>query len=66
MDTVGIKREIDKFGRVCIPKEIRSALGLDKEVELIITKDGLLIKSSEYVLMRKNGINALVSNEPNS
>ena len=50
---IGIIKEIDNLGRIVIPKEIRERLSLDKRVEIIITKDGALIKNPEYVLVKK-------------
>ena len=52
MEKIGIEKEIDELGRLQIPKEMRNRLGLDKRVELIVTQDGLLIKSKEYRLVR--------------
>ena len=54
MDKIGIIKEIDDLGRLQIPKKIRKRLGLGKRVELIVTQDGLLIKSEEYRLIRIN------------
>ncbi len=56
MGKIGIIKEIDSLGRLQIPKEIRKRLGLDKNVELIITQDGLLIKSNEYQLVKTNDL----------
>ena len=53
VEKIGIIKEIDGLGRLQIPKEIRNRLGLDKKVELIVTDQGLLIKSEEYQLVRK-------------
>ena len=53
MDNVGIKKEIDKLGRICIPKEMRKLFNLENEVELELTKDGILIKNPEYVLIKR-------------
>ena len=53
MDKIGIKKEIDKLGRICIPKEMRILFNLESEVELQITKEGILIKNPEYVLVKK-------------
>ncbi|MBQ5746682.1 MAG: hypothetical protein IIV81_01965 [Clostridia bacterium] len=55
MAKIGIVKEIDTLGRLQIPKEIRVRLGLGKTVELIVTEDGLLIKSVEYVLVKSEG-----------
>lgn len=53
MNNVGIVKEIDKVGRICIPKNIRTRLKLEKEVEIIVTEEGVLIRCPEYVLKRK-------------
>ena len=54
METIGIKKEIDKLGRICIPKEMRLLFNLENEVELKVTDEGILIRNPEYVLVRKN------------
>ena len=51
MENIGIKKEIDKLGRLQIPKDIRNTLGLTNEIEMILTSNGLLIKSTEYTLI---------------
>ncbi len=55
MERIGIKKEIDKLGRICIPKEMRRLFRLDNEVELQITEEGVLLKNPEYVLVKKEG-----------
>ena len=40
------------MGRIVIPKEIRTRLGFGNKVELVVTEDGLLIKSDEYRLVK--------------
>ena len=52
MEKLGVVKETDNLGRLQIPKEIRKRLGLGKNVELVVTQDGLLIKSNEYQLIR--------------
>ena len=54
MDKFGVVKEFDKLGRIVIPKELRARYGLDREVEIIATKDGVLIKNPEYVLIKKD------------
>ena len=56
MDCIGIKKEIDKLGRICIPKEMRKLFNLENEVELLLTKDGILLKNPEYILVKKGRI----------
>ncbi len=54
MENIGVKKEIDKLGRICIPKEMRRLFHLESEVELQITMDGILLKNPEYVLVKKD------------
>ena len=51
---VGIVKEIDRLGRIVIPKEIRERFCLDDRVELVVTRDGVLIRSLKYTLVRVN------------
>ena len=53
MDQIGVKKEIDKLGRICIPKEMRKLFNLENEVELQITKEGILLKNPEYIHVKK-------------
>ena len=53
MEKIGVKKEIDKLGRVCIPKDMRRLFNIDGEVELQITKEGILIKNPEYILVKR-------------
>ena len=63
MDGVGITREIDKLGRICIPVEMRRLFKLENDVEIQVTKKGILIKNPEYVLVRKADIEKESSQE---
>ena len=47
MTVVGIIKEIDKLGRIVIPKELRKRFSLDKEVEIIATTEGVFIRASK-------------------
>ena len=51
-ERVGVIKEIDNLGRIVIPKEIRERLSFDKKVEIIVTKDGALIRNPEYILVK--------------
>ena len=53
MNYIGVKREIDKLGRVCIPKEMRKMFNLDAEVEIQATTEGVLIKNPEYIVIKQ-------------
>ncbi len=53
MELLGIIKEFDKLGRIVIPKEMRNALKLNKQVEIIITNEGILLRSPEYILVKR-------------
>ena len=55
MDKIGILKSFDKLGRIVIPKELRERYALNDEVEIIATKDGVLIKNPEYTLTKEKG-----------
>ena len=50
---IGITKEIDRLGRILIPKDIRERLALEDSVELILTSEGLLIRNPKYALIKK-------------
>ncbi|MBQ9743826.1 MAG: hypothetical protein IJW19_01745 [Clostridia bacterium] len=49
---VGVIKEIDHLGRIVIPKDYRYRLALEKEVEIVLTSSGVLIRNPEYKLLR--------------
>ena len=49
---VGIIKEIDKLGRIVIPKELRERFGLEKSVEIVAAEYGIVIRNPEYKLVR--------------
>ena len=51
---VGITKEIDKVGRIVIPKEFRDRFNLVDEVEIVLTEEGILIRNKEYVLVKNS------------
>ena len=51
-DMIGIIKGIDKLGRIVIPKEYRTRFGLQKDVEIIATEHGILLKNPQYKLVR--------------
>ena len=51
---IGVIKEIDKLGRLVIPKEFRERLNMGKAVELLITENGVLIRNPEYVLVKRS------------
>ena len=52
-DKIGVIKEIDSLGRIVIPKEYRERLMLDKKVEVVLTENGVLVRNSEYELIKK-------------
>ena len=51
-EKIGIIKEFDKLGRLVIPKDLRERYALDNKVEIVAPKQGVLIKSPEYVLVK--------------
>ena len=60
---VGIEKEVDALGRIVIPKDIRERFGIDKRVEIILTQEGVLIRSPRYVLVERNAEKTVNENE---
>ena len=52
MENIGIVKELDKLGRVLIPKDLRERYGYGDKVELVATSQGVLIKNPDYVLIK--------------
>lgn len=52
MEKIGVRKEMDKLGRICIPKEMRKLFKLENEVELKVTDEGILISNPKYVLVK--------------
>lgn len=50
---VEITKEVDKLGRIVIPKEFRERLSLTETVELILTDKGVLVRNPEYELVKR-------------
>ena len=50
--SVGIIKEVDKLGRIVIPKEMRERYLIDARVEILMTEDGILIKSPDIMFVR--------------
>ena len=50
---IGIKKEVDKLGRMVIPSEMRHRYGIEHEVELVMTEEGVLLRSPQYCLVRR-------------
>ena len=52
MDQIGVIKEIDRLGRIVIPKDLRDRYQFENKVEVVATKEGILIKNPEYRLER--------------
>lgn len=50
-EIIGITRKIDSLGRLVIPKEYRMEYNLGDLVEIIATKEGILIRNKKYRLV---------------
>ena len=50
-ETAGIIKEIDNLGRIVLPKDYRDRLMLDKNVEVVLSPDGVLIRNPKYKLV---------------
>ena len=53
MEIIGIKREMDANGRVCLPKEMRDIFKLYGKVEILATNEGILIRNPKFKLVKK-------------
>ena len=51
---VGVIKDIDENGRITMPKDFRILYGLEKEIEIVPTIDGVLIRNPEYKLVKKS------------
>lgn len=49
---IGVIKEVDRLGRIVIPKDFRERMFLDDKVEVVLTKDGVLIRNPEYTLVK--------------
>lgn len=47
---LGIIKKIDNLGRIVIPKDIRNRLLLEKEVEIVLTNEGILLRKPDSSL----------------
>ena len=53
MDYIGIIKAFDSLGRIVIPKELKARYGITQRVEMIATKDGILLRNPDFVLVKK-------------
>ena len=60
---IGIIKEVDNLGRIVIPKELRERFGLNERVEIVATEFGILLRNSEYKLVRVNKDEKVMTNK---
>ena len=53
---IGVIKEIDNLDRLVIPKEMRENFKLDKTVEIVVTRDGILVRNPKYELVEKKEV----------
>ena len=53
MKETGVVRRIDELGRIVVPKEMRDLFRFEKEVEFVVTNEGVLIRNPKYTLVEK-------------
>jgi len=49
---IGIIREFDNLGRLVVPKEMRVLFNFEKEVEIVVTESGVLLRNPKYKLVK--------------
>ena len=49
---IGVIREFDTLGRLVIPKEMRVLFDFKKEVEIVVTENGVLLRNPKYKLVK--------------
>ena len=54
MKIVGIIKEFDKLGRIVIPKEMRDLFNFSKEVEVVVTDQGVLLRNPKFILVENS------------
>ena len=52
---IGIIKVIDSLGRIVIPKEMRERLSLGREVEPVLTDEGILIRDPRAGVSEEKG-----------
>ena len=57
MNKCGINKEVDKLGRIVIPKEMRELFNITERVELVVTDEGILLRNPKYELTPRDKLN---------
>ena len=52
MKKIGVIKEIDRLGRIVIPKEYRERMMLGDKVEIVLTQSGVLIRNPRYEMVK--------------
>ena len=52
-EAVGVLKDIDRIGRIVIPKDFRETLKLEDKVEIVMTREGVLIRNPQYEIVKK-------------
>ncbi len=57
LSAIGITKEVDRLGRIVIPKEMRDFLKVKEgsSVEVLLTQDGILIRNPKYKVVEIDG-----------
>ena len=58
-EKIGVNKEIDKLGRLVIPKEMRDMFNFGKQVELVVTEYGVPVRNPKFVLVAREEGNKL-------
>ncbi len=58
-ELVGITKDIDENGRITMPKDFRELYHLEKEVEIVPTEEGVLIRNPLYALVKRSELNKI-------
>ena len=58
MSDIGVIKELDRLGRIVIPKELRQRYMLLDEVEIVATKEGILVRNPKYEIVKKDTVKA--------
>ena len=58
MSDIGVIKELDRLGRIVIPKELRQRYMLLDKVEIVATKEGILVRNPKYEIVEKDTVKA--------
>ena len=58
MSDIGVIKELDRLGRIVIPKELRQRYMLLDKDEIVATKEGILVRNPKYEIVEKDTVKA--------